>query len=295
MKKIDRTKVEKIKDKHFEYCKNLRPSQNHKIDDEICYFLCCEDPFDFNNLNPPQNDFKFLKREYWNFINSPTAISYKNQYTNFRTQTERNERWNGVKLIEELGVDICPYCGLNYISSIEKKDGKIITTATFDHYLPKCDKYAFLALNLYNLIPACRNCNSVFKGKSEERIVNPYFDAVEDNITFHIYNDNLIKSILEDKVAPTIEVLYDSDNEIVDNHCKALSICDRYNNFKNIIKTLIQKRYRYNKKYLEELENLLDNFSRSLFERDIIKQDIFSEDEVFSKFKADIWKQISNY
>lgn len=293
MKKIDNTKIEQIKEKHFEYCKKLRPQNKHKIKDEDCYFLCCEDPFDFNNSNSSQEDFKFLKKQYWEFIKEPPIISYKNQYTSFKTQTEENTNWNGVKLLEELGIDVCPYCGLNYISSVEKKNGKAITIATFDHYLPKSSKYASLALNLYNLIPSCKNCNSTFKGEDERRIINPYFQALEDNITFHINNDTLIEYILDDKIAPQLEILYDPYNVIVYNHCNVLSICDRYNNFKNIIKTLIQKRYRYNKKYLEELENVLDNFSKTQFEKDIIKQDVFSNNEIFSKFKSDIWKQIS--
>lgn len=295
MRKIDSAKIEQIKEKHFEYCIKLRPSQRRKIDEHICRLLCCENPFDFNNFNSAQDDFKFLNSQYWEFIKENPTISYENQYTYFRTQTEENASWNGVKLLEELGVDVCPYCGLNYISSVEKKNGEIITIATFDHYLPKSGKYASLALNLYNLIPSCKNCNSTFKGSNEQRIINPYFHALEDYITFHINNDNLIEYILDNKIAPRVEVLYDPSNETVDNHCNILSISDRYNNFKNLLKTLILKRYRYNKKYLEELENVLDNFSRTQFEKDIIKQDTFSSDEIFSKLKTDIWNQISDY
>ena len=291
MKKIDNAKIEKIKEKHFKYCKKLRPNQKHKIDDNTCWLLCCENPFDFNN-NHPNKDLQFLKQEYWEYVKNKN-ISYKNQYESFRTLTEANSDWNGVKLIEELGVDVCPYCGLNYISSVEKKDGKIMTIASLDHYLPKADKYAFLALNLYNLIPVCKNCNSTFKGKMENRILNPYFYAVEDDITFKIKNDTLIEYLLNDKAEPELEIIYNPDNEMVYNHCNILALQERYSNFKNIMKSLINKRYKYNKEYLMELKKVFKNFSRVEFENSIVQQDIYSNDEILSKFKKDIWEQIS--
>lgn len=55
MKQIDVKKLEKIKDKHLEYCRNLIPG----IELDICELLCCKDPFDFTNINPenPKNKY----------------------------------------------------------------------------------------------------------------------------------------------------------------------------------------------------------------------------------------------
>jgi len=51
----------------------------------------------------------------------------------------------------------CPFCG---ISDIKSQYDSI--RDAFDHYLPK-DTYPFNAINLHNLAPICRNCNSGYK------------------------------------------------------------------------------------------------------------------------------------
>ena len=292
MKKIDIKKLEQIKKQHFEYCKKLKPDRRRPVSDDLCWKLCCENPFDFDNLNPTNPDLKYLKQDYWQYVMSENNISYISQYGNFRTETEKNKDWNGVKLLRHLGINVCPYCGLNYISSVDKQNGEIITIATFDHYFPK-EQYRFLAMNIYNLIPACKNCNTTFKHDDNNKVINPYFNSVEENITFRIANLSIVEQMLFSGIEPELEVLYDPTKEIVFNHCNVLAIQERYNNFKNIARTLIYKRQKYNKNYIAELKSLFNNFLRSDFERDLIKQDIFSTDETFSKFKSDIWEQLS--
>lgn len=63
----------------------------------------------------------------------------------------------------------CPYCGFGHAS-------------TLDHYLPKT-KYPELSVLPFNLVPACKDCNS---GKStaiattaQEQSLHPYFDHQE--------------------------------------------------------------------------------------------------------------------
>lgn len=291
MKQIDVKKLEKIKDKHLEYCRNLIPD----IEPDICELLCCKDPFDFTNINPENPKNKYLKKDYWNFVDG--NIDYEKFYTSFRSPhcaPKRNKDWNGIELLKAIEVDVCPYCGMNYISSIskDKKSGNIRAVATFDHYLPKAD-YKFLALNLYNLIPSCKNCNSTFKLKNSKHIINPFLAEVEQRLTFYIDCKNIIKEILKTENKPQIDIIYDPSDELVKNHVNVLSLKERYNYFSNIAKSLIIKRYKYNNSFLTKLENIFKNFSKIQFEQDIIKQDIISKDEVFSKFKSDIWKQLS--
>lgn len=62
----------------------------------------------------------------------------------------------------------CPYCG------------EVGIVSTLDHYLPK-SFYPQFSILPYNLIPACRDCNSGSKGSKypeheEEQIIHPYFD-----------------------------------------------------------------------------------------------------------------------
>lgn len=67
-------------------------------------------------------------------------------------------KWSRHKLLSLIGIEVCPYCQRNYISSYDEK-----TTADLDHFYPK-SLYPFLALSLYNFIPSCQICNSRFKG-----------------------------------------------------------------------------------------------------------------------------------
>ena len=80
--------------------------------------------------------------------------------------------WNRHELLSLMGIEVCPYCQRNYISNYEgyeennKKTKTKKTTAHLDHFYPKAH-YPFLALSLYNFIPSCQVCNSVFKKAKE--------------------------------------------------------------------------------------------------------------------------------
>jgi hypothetical protein len=59
---------------------------------------------------------------------------------------------------------ICPLCGQGVVK-------------TLDHYLPK-SRYAALAVNPANLIPACSDCNKA-KSNAVAETLHPYYDNVE--------------------------------------------------------------------------------------------------------------------
>ena len=61
------------------------------------------------------------------------------------------------KIIITSGIDICPYCGRQFITRFKDR-----SSADLDHFFPK--KYLpLLSLSLYNFIPSCQICNSRFK------------------------------------------------------------------------------------------------------------------------------------
>lgn len=91
---------------------------------------------------------------------------------------------NKIAFVERLDLSLCPYCGDTYIKRCfrQTEGNKHVVAPKLDHFLPK-SKYPFLALNCYNLIPACPTCNeSPNKGvgdplgedKSHEYLMNPY-------------------------------------------------------------------------------------------------------------------------
>lgn len=63
---------------------------------------------------------------------------------------------------------------------------------------------------------------------------------------------------------------------------------------KNLIKSLIYKRHKYNRKYLKQIKDILADFSILQFEKSLVIQDLLSKDEPFLKFKKDIWRQLSS-
>jgi 5-methylcytosine-specific restriction endonuclease McrA len=60
---------------------------------------------------------------------------------------------------------LCPLCGQRVV-------------ATLDHYLPK-SRYAALAVNPANLIPACSDCNKA-KSNTVDDTLHPYYDNIEN-------------------------------------------------------------------------------------------------------------------
>ena len=79
-------------------------------------------------------------------------------------------------------IRICPYCNAETVYAYNvSKGGKhkyMIRKSSFDHYFPKA-RYPFLAVSLYNLIPACTRCNSGFKGEEFKDLclmLHPYAD-----------------------------------------------------------------------------------------------------------------------
>ena len=90
-----------------------------------------------------------------------------NQLFCYKKLQTGNKDWNRHKLLSLIGIEICPYCQRNYISSYEENNDEK-TTADLDHFYPK-SLYPFLALSLYNFIPSCQICNSRFKGNKDTR------------------------------------------------------------------------------------------------------------------------------
>lgn len=280
MKKINLNNIEleNIKQKHLAYCKKLRFKNKKNLSEDDLKKVFIENPFDENMK---------LKRGYGKYKRGKTKINLISQYKKFRTPNNTKlPSWYGGKLIKTLKIDVCPYCGQNYFSTIQHPNGKIIAEATFDHYYNK-STYPFLALNLYNLIPVCRSCNSTYKLDNNDIIINPYIDKLCESIKFSLKNSD-IPNYLNNK---TIFVDIACNNKLSQNHVNKLKLKERYEYYQGIIKSIIKKRIKYNPEYIKKIAEVC-NLSPDFIEASLIKQDLFSEDEPFLKFKSDIWTQI---
>lgn len=273
-----------IKEEHLKYCKKVVKKRNIQIKNEDYEPLFIEYPFDNDfNINP---SYETTYRGKYDF---------KDLYTDFRTpKNSMKKEWCASQFIEKLGVNVCPYCGQQYFCLVPDKDTKEykIAEATLDHFLSK-NKYPYLALNIYNLIPVCKTCNSTYKGRHKEVFLHPFFESFQDNINFNLENITIPNFLLNKEI--DIHIKNVSKNNIhkrVEDQIARLRLKDRYKYYQDIIKSLIYKRIAFNHPYVQQLSNLL-KLANINIEQMLLQQDIFGEDEPFLKFKSDIWKQIS--
>lgn len=96
--------------------------------------------------------------------------------------------WDAYEFTKKMNLDVCPYCGRQYIftiGDINEKKGR----PQIDHYFPK-DKYPYLSCSLYNFIPSCPLCNHqkgdkynvVEKDGCIKWVPYPYIDCFEEVI-----------------------------------------------------------------------------------------------------------------
>lgn len=272
---IEPQKLEEIKKEHLNYCKQRKNIKILDLSDEDYCNLFIENPFDKNGI------LKTIYQEKY------SKYKFKNEYKYFRTPHKNSKsKWCAARLIEMLNINVCPYCGQQYFSIIEDKNKKIIAEANLDHYLP-ISKCQYLALNLYNLIPVCRCCNSTFKLDSDKQIVNPYHIALEDEIGFNLNNLSIINYFINNGIID-FEILNKNASQFVDNHIEVLRLKEKYVYYQSMIKTLIHKKQIFNQNYIQELKPYISIDIENLF----IRQDLFNDNEPFLKFKRDIWEQL---
>lgn len=310
MHKIKFTCEKEVLSRHFNYCKKLfvkelnkrknqrTASKIKKIEQNIdnnVYLLFCENPF----LDPFNGDFSLtptvnslISNLDFIFCSYGKKI-FEKLYKNFRRSL--NSQWNGTKFIKSFDLTTCPYCGMSYFIGTASK-----SEATLDHFLNKArNKNYFLSLNIYNLVPCCKNCNSTYKSISENQIINPHFLSLSEYINF-VFTDNHVDHLITGKNNFESNIKLELKNKasgkiktLVDNHINStLELKERYSQFQGIINSIVKKAIWYNEASISHIET---NFSNIPFEPNEVEnmlkfQDMTNPNEPFSKFKADIWE-----
>ena len=160
--------------------------------------------------------------------------------------------WNRHELLSLMGIEVCPYCQRNYISNYEgyeennKKTKTKKTTAHLDHFYPKAD-YPFLALSLYNFIPSCQVCNSVFKkAKEVQNSIYLYEEGFEELGVKFRTSGKVINEILGEK----------NSDFSVEIDCKNIEDKEKENKVKKSIDNLGLDRV-YEKSHNQYIQDLL--------------------------------------
>ena len=188
-----------------------------------------------------------------------------NQLFCYKKLQTGNKDWNRHKLLSLIGIEICPYCQRNYISSYEENNDEK-TTADLDHFYPK-SLYPFLALSLYNFIPSCQICNSRFKGNKDTRdSVYLYEEGFDELGVKFKTSKEVISEILGERYSDFyVKIDYENlknkeDGEKVKNSIENLGLDRVYKKSHNQhIQNLLYNIEKYPENYLENCVEMFES------------------------------------
>lgn len=83
-------------------------------------------------------------------------------------------------------LDVCPYCNREFVTHYVDK-GRMRVVADLDHIFIK-SLFPLFSLNIYNLVPVCRTCNTFIKGNRMLEVWHPFVEGFNDSARFTIDN-----------------------------------------------------------------------------------------------------------
>jgi hypothetical protein len=154
--------------------------------------------------------------------------------------------YNAVQLVQKLGIRVCPYCNRNYVNNV-KTSRSVKRTSQLDHFFNK-EKYPFLAMSFYNLVPVCPACN-LLKHRYDIS-ASPYDPSVnwdeEVRFQFQIKSPHFLKNEKD------IEVKLKYSQRVKDN-IQVLGLEDQYKTHNDLVHELLKKGFIYSHKRLDEI------------------------------------------
>jgi len=198
--------------------------------------------------------------------------------------------------VKRLNIKTCPYCN-NHFTLLRHNSKKV--DCEFDHFYPK-QKYPYLSISFYNLIPCCSVCNRAKNETENKDIIHPYYDSFYDKFLFSTDKKTIIDFIIQEnrdfetlqiKAIPNrgFEKEFDAHNEI-------FNIEEIHQEHKDIVFEIYSKAYHYPESRKLELRNL---FNKSLFRKEEIDRFVLGNyvlpEEInkrpLSKFMQDIARE----
>lgn len=162
-------------------------------------------------------------------------------------------------LASKLNIKCCPYCNMHYTLVVPAgsrgKSSKMIAEFQFDHFFSKSD-YPLLSMSLYNLIPACANCNF---SKSDSHLsldFHPYHVDLDSKFRFEISKEELNLIMMKeptDKLRIRLVAKDGTNNNRVMNYAVELNIEANYSRHRDIVEQINEGIYLEN--YYNESQN----------------------------------------
>jgi hypothetical protein len=152
------------------------------------------------------------------------------------------------EFVTDLSIDFCPMCNESKIGFIIDNDS--VYRPALDHFLPK-SKYPHLSLSMYNLIPSCYTCNTLFKRDKDTFTpmhANPYVLGADNYNFFDL--DELVLNVLYNN-SSSVRVRINSVTPEINNNIKLFKTLGVYNkkSTKEDIISLVDKFKSYNSKW----------------------------------------------
>lgn len=197
----------------------------------------------------------------------------------------------------DVQIDTCPYCNRNFIRMSEANEN--LQNMQLDHFYPK-DKYPFLAICLYNLVPCCSVCNgSGKKGNIDPNtMVNPFALKDSNGILFKVHMGNKPMGDLR-RCASVMDISISSPNGQMSENIKVFKLQQMYDTHKDYAAEIYYKhRMKLNAVYYQKViqRNCSRHLGLSYKDWQRIVLGVYTEPKDFgkrplSKFCTDISKQ----
>jgi hypothetical protein len=280
-----------------------------KKSNELNILIYLETNFDSLILKKPQDlhdTIIYFKKRGWHkyiYLNDKTTpfgielLKIFGYTEHFRSQVNR-----GIWLAKQLNIKTCPYCNAQYTVLATDSKNNSIAKFQFDHFFSK-DKYPYLSISLYNLIPCCANCN-ITKSKKVLNLkdhYHPYYLDFAQYFKFYLkYNPDPKKLTISQVKTQKFEIelvsKFKTSKTFVDEHNKLYHILGVFNRHQDIAEDLLMKAVIYTnhlqKAHLKieglfpdkstYLRYLIGNYSNT---KEILKRPL-------TKFIQDIAKQL---
>ncbi|GEM_PF-6041150 len=159
------------------------------------------------------------------------------------------------QLLAKMNVKTCPYCDRQYITNF----GINKSSADLDHFYPQSE-YPYLALNIYNFIPACPICNRNFKKKKKIQI-NPRFEEFGNDAVFTIKNKliSYMDMNLED-IHIKIDIKNQELETKINSNIDTFKLKEVYKVHRDYVYQLIKDiNFRSNKNYINDISDLINS------------------------------------
>lgn len=247
---------------------------------------------EYTNKNKFINDVFYIYASARELVEARINSDVLNIIT-YKEYKKRYDTWSAYDFVMELGIKVCPYCNMNYVVPIYGIKGK--ARADLDHFYAK-HIYPYLSMSIYNLVPACKVCNSSFKRGKEfnSSNISVYEKDLEELYRFTYYPIEYDSFIGDGDVDIEIEYCKSENARKVMNNQRALNVKEVYQYHTTIVKDYIKKRQIYDEAYIEDIYARYSNLFSSKQEVLECLFDIGSDikNQPLGKFRTDIAKEL---